>query len=181
MLSPFLVSFPQMPHPIPSSWPLRGLSPPTHPFLPHPSSIPLLSGIKPRTGFQNSKDIRYSRNHSQFSGLKIGVNFFFEGKKKREAYMFGNLDFSSTAATTQTSYPSWHLHGFLSRNVQVTLKPRKLSCQGEAEVLQHAFPVLLCWWHHFKFSHKSNPLLLVICSEILAGIQHINNTNWVHL
>ena len=46
MLSPFLVSSPQPPYPITSPLPLTECSP-THPnpLLPHPSSIPLFSGV----------------------------------------------------------------------------------------------------------------------------------------
>lgn len=50
MLSPFLVTPLQHPHPIhsfPSPLPLWGCSPTHHPFLPHCSSIPLHWGIKP--------------------------------------------------------------------------------------------------------------------------------------
>lgn len=51
MISPFLVIPPQTPHPtLPLFFPLclyEGSPPPTHPLLPHCSSIPLCWGIKP--------------------------------------------------------------------------------------------------------------------------------------
>ena len=51
MISPFPVTPPQIPHPIPPLSPplclYEGAPPPTHPLLPHHSSIPLCWGIKP--------------------------------------------------------------------------------------------------------------------------------------
>ena len=76
MISPFLVIPPQTPHPtLPLFFPLclyEGAPPPTHPLLPHCSSIPLHWGIKPPQDqgpplpLMSDKTILYyicSRNH----------------------------------------------------------------------------------------------------------------------